>query len=70
MGVRRDCKDAADRNAQIKGPYDDAINKCQKLEVDAIKHRKIKEEFFFVNEKIELCKKEYLELEWEFEVKQ
>lgn len=67
--LRRELRNEADKNAAKKGPYDEAIARCKKLEVDALKHKKIKDEFVSVNEKIEKCKKEYLELEWEFEVK-
>lgn len=68
--LKRDLRKEADGNAEMKGPYDKAIAKCLKLEIDSIKHKKIKDEFVVVNEKIEQCKKEYLEIEWEYEVKQ
>jgi len=44
-GLRRELRNEADKNAAKRGPYDEAIARCKKLEVDALKHKKIKDEF-------------------------
>jgi hypothetical protein len=34
-GLRRELRNEADKNAAKKGPYDAAVARCKKLEVDA-----------------------------------